>query len=165
MLTTAHCKALWKDDIHRSLVMTDNGTSGSTSFTCCTMRATRESSAPALVPRNPCATVRGLAPKSDKNIVSCYTRTQNTSTILIQFSNFMYRYTIISFLTIESVLTWKCSLRGNVSFPFDVFGFVCFSDLCGDHAQLGGQQLTERHNGHYIKRHNETRQSFEMDKK
>lgn len=149
--------------------MTDNGTSGSTSFTCCTIRATRESSAPVLVPRKPCATVRGLAPKSEKKIyiyiVSCYTRRQNTSTILIQWSNFMYRHIIISFLTIESVLTWKCSLRGNVSFPFDVFGFVCFSDLCGDHAQLCGQQLTEGHNGHYIKRHTETSQSFEMDKK
>ncbi len=68
------------------------------------------------------------------------------------------------FLTIESVLTWMCSLSGSVSFPFDVLGFVCFSDLCGDHAQLGGQQLKEGHNGHHIKRHTKTSQSFELDK-
>ncbi len=75
-------QSIMEDDIHKSLVMTDNGMSGSTSFTCCAIRATREPSAPAFVPRKPCATVRGLAPKSeDENIVSCYATSQNTSTI------------------------------------------------------------------------------------
>ncbi len=98
-------QALWEDYIHKSLVMTDNGMSGSTSFTCCAIRATRESSAPVFVPRKPCATLRGLAPKSeDENIV--HVMLQAKIPLLYRFSDLNNGYIHPNFfLTIESVLT------------------------------------------------------------
>lgn len=57
-------QSIMRGNVHRSLVITEMGTSGRTSFTCCAIRVTRESSATEFAPRKPCATVRGLAPKS-----------------------------------------------------------------------------------------------------
>lgn len=59
----------------------------------------------------------------------------------------------------ESMLTWVCGLRDDVSSPFDVFGFVCFGDLCWDHTQLSRQKLEVGDNGQ------KESDSFELDSK